>query len=56
MRESKQYNIPKKVVLEAYKRVKANKGSVGVDRVDFENFEENLEDNLYKLWNKIGYV
>ena len=44
MKESKQYNIPKKVVLEAYKRVKSNRGSAGVDGVDFEKFEENLKD------------
>lgn len=54
MRESKQYNIPKKIVLEAYKRVKLNKGSAGVDGIDFEKFEENLKDNLYKLWNRMS--
>jgi len=36
MNESKQYDIPKRVVIEAYKRVKANKGSAGIDGVDFE--------------------
>ncbi|MDP4147598.1 MAG: group II intron reverse transcriptase/maturase [Bacillota bacterium] len=54
MKESKQYNIPKKVVLEAYRRVKSNKGSAGVDGVDFEKFDENLKDNLYKLWNRMS--
>lgn len=54
MKESKQYKIPKQIVLEAYKRVKANKGSAGVDGIDFENFEENLKDNLYKLWNRMS--
>ena len=54
MRESKQYNIPKRIVLEAYKRVKSNKGSAGVDGIDFEKFEENLKGNLYKLWNRMS--
>ena len=54
MKESKQYKIPKQIVLEAYKRVKANRGSAGVDGIDFENFEENLKDNLYKLWNRMS--
>jgi retron-type reverse transcriptase len=39
MPESKPYNIPKKVVMEAYRRVKANKGSAGIDGMDFEEFE-----------------
>ena len=40
-----------RVVL-AYKTVKANKGSHGVDDVSLEAYEENLQDNLYKLWNR----
>ena len=54
MKESKQYNISKKAVLEAYKKVKFNRGSAGVDGVDFEKFEENLKDNLYKIWNRMS--
>ena len=54
MKESKQYNISKKVVLEAYKKVKFNRGSAGVDGVDFEKFEENIKDNLYKIWNRMS--
>ena len=38
MSESKQYEIPKRAVIEAYKRVKANKGSAGIDGIDFEIF------------------
>ena len=54
MKESKQYNISKKVVLEAYKRVRQNKGSAGIDGIDFAKFEENLKDNLYKIWNRMS--
>lgn len=54
MKESKQYNISKKVVLEAYKRVRQNKGSAGMDGIDFAKFEENLKDNLYKIWNRMS--
>lgn len=42
-----------RVVL-AYKTVKANKGSHGVDDVSLEAYEENLQDNLYKLWNRMS--
>lgn len=48
MIETKSQDITKRQVWEAYKKVKANKGSAGVDGVDFEKFEANLENNLYK--------
>lgn len=54
MSESKQYEIPKRMVIEAYKRVKANKGSAGIDGVDFEAFEKRLNNNLYKIWNRMS--
>jgi len=34
--------------------VKENKGSAGVDGADFEKYEANLKDNLYKLWNRMS--
>ena len=49
MKESKQYDIPKRVVIEAYQRVKENKGSAGIDGMDFQKFEEKLNNNLYKI-------
>jgi RNA-directed DNA polymerase len=42
------------VVWEAYKRVKANKGSAGVDSESIEVFEKNLKNNLYKIWNRMS--
>lgn len=45
---------PKKEVWLAYKSVKANRGAGGIDGVDFGKFEENLSDNLYKLWNRMA--
>ena len=47
-------SISKQVVWEAYKRVKANKGAAGVDGIDSQEFEENLKDNLYKIWNRMS--
>jgi RNA-directed DNA polymerase len=38
----------------AYKTVKANKGSYGVDGISLEAYEVNLQDNLYKLWNRMS--
>lgn len=53
MSESKQYEIPKRMVVEAYKRVKANKGSAGIDGIDFDIFKKKLNNNLYKIWNRM---
>jgi RNA-directed DNA polymerase len=41
------------VVWEAFKRVKANQGSAGVDRQSIAGFEADLSNNLYKLWNRM---
>lgn len=54
MNESKQYDIPKRVVIEAYQKVKANKGSAGIDGINFQKFEEKLNNNLYKIWNRMS--
>lgn len=54
MDKTKSYDISKEVVWEAYKKVKANKGSAGIDEVSMDQFEEKLKDNLYKLWNRMS--
>ncbi len=54
MKKAKSFEISKYVVLEAWKRVKANKGAAGVDSELISDFEENLKDNLYKIWNRMS--
>ncbi|NUH86510.1 group II intron reverse transcriptase/maturase [Bacillus firmus] len=54
MDKTKPYIISKKVVYEAFLRVKANKGSAGIDQESIEEFEVSLKDNLYKLWNRMS--
>jgi len=49
--EDKSFAIPKLLVWEAWRQVKANKGAPGVDGQDLDAFEKDLEDNLYKVWN-----
>src|SRR2546421_13052348 len=48
------FAIPKEMVREAYRRVKANKGAAGVDGESIKEFEVDLEANLYKLWNRMA--
>jgi retron-type reverse transcriptase len=40
--------------VEAFKAVKANAGAAGVDRQSIEEFERDLKDNLYKVWNRMS--
>ena len=54
MKESKPYNISKQVVMNAFKRVKANRGSAGIDNQGLKEFEEDIKGNLYKIWNKMS--
>ena len=54
MSKAKSFNISKRVVLEAYKRVKANNGAAGVDKESITDFEKDLKDNLYKIWNRMS--
>lgn len=54
MRDSKSFNISKQLIWEAWKQVKANKGSAGIDNQSIEEFEINLKDNLYKIWNRMS--
>jgi len=53
LKQAKPFCITKRQVWEAYKRVKANKGAAGVDGQTIEKFDEDLENNLYKLWNRL---
>jgi group II intron reverse transcriptase/maturase len=50
----KPFSIDKKRVYEAYKAVKSNAGSAGVDGQTIEQFEAGLQNNLYKLWNRMS--
>ena len=54
MDSAKPFCISKREVFEAYKLVKANRGSAGVDGQSIQDFEANLEDNLYRIWNRLS--
>jgi RNA-directed DNA polymerase len=52
--KDKSFAIPKLLVWEAWRQVKANKGAPGVDEQDLDAFEKDLENNLYKVWNRMS--
>jgi RNA-directed DNA polymerase len=54
METTKSFEISKFAVLEAYKRVKRNAGGAGIDGQSIQDFEKNLKDNLYKIWNRLS--
>ena len=50
----KSFDISKWAVKAAYEKVKANAGAAGVDEVSLQRFDEDLKDNLYKIWNRMS--
>lgn len=54
MNETKPYDISKWAVYRAYEQVKANKGCFGVDGQSSEDFEKDLKNNPYKIWNRMS--
>jgi RNA-directed DNA polymerase len=54
MEKTKSFEIPKRVMMEAYRRVQRNGGAAGVDGQTIESFDRNVKDNLYKLWNRMS--
>ena len=50
----KPFEISKWAVQEAWEKVKANKGAPGVDEVTIEAFEADLQNNLFKVWNRMS--
>jgi RNA-directed DNA polymerase len=52
--EAKPFCISKHEIWEAYRRIRSNQGSYGVDGQSIEGFERDLKNNLYKLWNRMS--
>ena len=52
--ETKSIPISHQMVWEAYKKVRANKGSAGIDVISMDEFDANRSQYLYKLWNRMA--
>jgi RNA-directed DNA polymerase len=50
----KPFEISKQIVMEAWKNVKANAGSAGIDEQSIMDCESDLKNQLYKLWNRMS--
>jgi RNA-directed DNA polymerase len=50
----KSFEIDKWQVRDAFHVVRGNHGSAGVDGVSIEEFEKDLKNNLYKIWNRMS--
>ena len=54
MNKTKPFIIPKDLVVKAYKLVKVNGGAAGVDKQSIEDFDKDVKNNLYRLWNRLS--
>lgn len=52
--ETKSVPISKEQIWLAYKKVKSNQGSAGVDGISMEEFDAQRSKHLYKLWNRMA--
>jgi group II intron reverse transcriptase/maturase len=52
--QPKPFDIDRQLFTEAFARVREENISAGVDGVTVEAFAQRLDDNLYKLWNRMS--
>jgi group II intron reverse transcriptase/maturase len=54
LNKTKSFCIAKEIVWKAYEGVKANDGGPGYDGQTIRDFEKDLKNNLYKIWNRMS--
>lgn len=52
--ETKSQPITKVMVWEAYWKVRANRGGMGIDEISWEDLDKDRNQQLYKLWNRLS--
>jgi RNA-directed DNA polymerase len=52
--ETKSQPVTRAMVIKAYREVRSNKGSGGVDNMSWKDLEKDLDKQLYKLWNRLS--
>jgi retron-type reverse transcriptase len=54
LKSDKPLPITKVMVWKAYQQVKRNGQAAGVDGQSLDDFNKDLENNLYRLWNRMA--
>ena len=52
--ETRSQPITRVMVLQAYRKIRANKGSAGIDNMKWSDLDKDLDRQLYKLWNRLS--
>lgn len=52
--KTKSFAVSKQMVYDSYLKVCDKKGGAGIDKETIKMFDENLSDNLYKIWNRMS--
>ena len=52
--ETKSQPITRVMVVQAYRKMRANKGSAGIDEMSWADLDKDLDAQLYKLWNRLS--
>jgi retron-type reverse transcriptase len=50
----KSFEIDKRLMVQAWEKVRADNGAPGVDAVSIGRFQEYWQDNMYRLWNRMS--
>lgn len=54
MKQSKSFEIPKRLVWESYQSMRKNRGAPGFDGETVAKFDKNRNRTLYKIWNRLS--
>ena len=54
MANAKPFDISKVVVAKAYRRIRSNGGTYGIDEQSLKDFDKDCQYNLYKIWNRMS--
>ena len=52
--KTKSFAVSKEMVFNSYLNVCAKDGTAGIDKETIEMFNQDLEKNLYKVWNRMA--
>ena len=52
--ETKSVPVSKQQVWLAYKKVRSNAGSAGIDQISMDEYDSKRSEHLYKLWNRMA--